>query len=328
MDNTIQLRIEASCFYNLKSPHKLAEYLGISFLQLQGLAAGGRNNYHQFESGKRWIETPLPTLKRTQRRIHDLLTRVPPPEFLFSAYRNRSSVKNAEVHSFGVPMAKLDIRHYFPSTDGNRVFELFNSTFQTSHSVAVILRKLCTITGTQGASHCHLPTGGVTSPILSYFCYREMFESLSQLAIRQELALSVFADDITFSGKTASAATLSQARRILAAHGLVSNSRKEKVWSSRHGNKLVTGALITPKGLRVPFERKQKIQELKESLKIATKARVRAKLYQQLHGSLSSAGQIEPRFLVGAKCLLQEWKGDKPAWAAHTRARGAVGNGH
>lgn len=315
----IQTRIEASCFYNLKSPHKLADLLGITHAQLEDFCEAGSKNYKQFEASDRWIETPKLPLKRVQRRIHQLLTRIPPPEFLFSAYPKRSSVANADCHHPNAPMVKMDIRRFYPSTNGGLVFDLFIGTFRCAPHVAASLRKLCTISGTPNSLRCHLPTGGVTSPILSYFCYRKMFAALNELAASNNLQFSIFADDITFSGKNADHVILSRARAILAEHGLLSKSKKEKVWSSKHGNKLVTGVLVTPKGLRVPFPRKQSIAELNEALRRAVDPLDRAKLYQRLHGSLASAGQIEPRFMVGARCVLDQWKADGSAWNAHTR---------
>lgn len=204
--------IEKSCFFRLKSPYKLAELLKITQPQLKGLCSDSNGNYEQFESGDRWIETPRTLLKKVQRRIHELLVRIPPPDFLSSAYRGRSAITNAAVHRDGGFFAKLDIRGFYRSSRGSLIYDLFRDTFQCSPCVATYLRKLCSISGTINANRAHLPTGGVTSPILAYFCYRQMFLELEAFARERGLKYSVFADDITFSGPSGDHSIISAAK--------------------------------------------------------------------------------------------------------------------
>ncbi len=309
-------RIKASCFYRLRSPHKLAEILDVTYEQLSGLCDAGSANYVQFFAGDRWIETPKTLLKRRQRRIHDLLSRIPAPEYLHSAYKGESAILNAASHRPGVPMIKLDIRRFFPSSDGRRVFDLFAGKFETSPDVASRIWRLCTIKGTRNAIRSHLPTGAPTSPILAFFIYEEMFASIEAIAREFGLTLSVFADDIALSGAQADRAR-KRVRAVIEDFGLVSHRKKEKFWPANYGSKVVTGALVTPKGLRVPLSRKQNIARFKELLRRAITPMDRAKAYQRLYGALNSAGLIESRFAVGARCVLTEWQRDSQAWQIH-----------
>ena len=311
-------------FYGLRSPNRLASLLGISREALEKLAAAGSENYRQFERNERWIETPKPELKKVQRQIHLRLSRYEAPAYLFSGFKNRSAVGNAYIHLENAKsmMVKLDIRKFYPSSNGRLVYSFFHDDLHCSSEVASILWKLCTIKDTKNSDRSHLPTGGVTSPILAYFCYHSLFEEMAALAAQRNLVLSVMADDITCSGDGDGQEIRKLATQTIQKYGLQSNFKKQKVWGKNQNNKLVTGALVTPKGLRVPLSRKLAIKKVRMGLESTKDPKKRAKLYQCLHGSLASAGQIEERFGVGARCILVEWKKDAGAWHEHLRMSG------
>ncbi len=311
-------------FYGLSSPNRLATLLGVSREVLERLAGAGSDNYRQFEQNDRWIETPKPELKKVQRQIHQRLSRYEAPAYLFSGFKKRSAVGNAQIHLENARsvMVKLDIRKFYPSSDGRLVYSFFHDDLHCSPEVASILWKLCTIKKTQNSDHSHLPTGGVTSPILAYFCYRALFEELAALAVQRNMTFSAMADDITFSGDGDGQEIRKLAAATIQKHGLRSNFKKQKVWGRSQNNKLVTGALVTPKGLRVPLPRKLAIKKLRLALESTKDDKKRAKIYQCLHGSLASAGQIEDRFGVGARCILTEWKKETAVWREHLRMSG------
>lgn len=311
-------------FYGLRSPNRLASLLGVSREVLERLASAGSENYRQFEQNDRWIETPKPELKKVQRQIHLRLSRSEAPAYLFSGFKKRSAVGNAHIHLENAKsvMVKLDIRKFYPSSNGRLVYSFFHDDLHCSSEVASILWKLCTIKNTQNSEHSHLPTGGVTSPILAYFCYHSLFEELAALAAQRNLTFSVMADDITFSGYGDGQEIRKLAALAIQSYGLRSNFKKQKVWGRNQNNKLVTGAFVTPKGLRVPLSRKLAIKKLRIELESTKDTKKRAKLYQCLHGSLASAGQIEERFGVGARCVLTEWKKDVGVWQEHLKMSG------
>jgi RNA-directed DNA polymerase len=308
-----------SALYRLRSTRKLAELLRVDMDQLEYSANSGLAGYAKpFPVNGRYIETPLAPLKRIQRRIHDLLSRVPPPDYVFSGYKGRSAISNAAYHLENARtwIAKLDVRQFYPSSQGRLVYELFLNDFECSSDVATILMKLCTIRGTIVAQRPHLPTGGVTSPILAYLCYWRLFEELNALALTCGAKFSIMADDITFSGLPEGHRILNLAQEAINKHGLRVNHKKLRNWSPSHHNKLVTGVNITPKGLRVPKRRKDRVRDLNLQLKRTQSVVSLNKTYEQLHGMLSFCGQIEGRFSVGSRYVLQEWKLN-PAWEVH-----------
>lgn len=286
--------------------------------ELRKLCEDADTNYRQFDMDGRWIETPKKDLKAVQAKIHKFLSRLEPPPFLFSGYKGRSAVKNAEYHadSATAPMIKLDVRKFYPSCRGGKVFAFFTEQMHCAPHIGGMLTRLCTIGATKNSSQRHLPTGGTTSAILAYQAYRQMFASMDAFCKERNLKLSVLADDITISGTRAIEA-LAPVKAMLEAEGLHANWKKQKVWPATHNQKLVTGSVLTPKGLRVPLKLKQNITGLRQKLEGATCSKERAKLYQRWVGSLASAGQIESRFADGARMGLKEWRDDTAAWQSH-----------
>lgn len=311
--------LSQSALYKVTTRRRLAEVLLVDRADLENLATRGQENYRQYKQrpkpGKtpRWIETPTPELKRVQRRIHDLLARIAPPDFMFSGFPRRSAVQNAKRHSAADRMVKLDIASFYPSSDGRRVFTFFVEDMLCTDDVAGILTDLTTISVTTASDHAHLPTGGVTSPILAYYAYRSMFDELLQLATDRNVQMTVIMDDITFSGSGADHTLLSAARQVVRRHNLESKRKKERVWGAAR-TKTVTGVVLTTQGARLPNSRRARIHGLQQELRETQDPLQRAKLYQRLGGALFSAAQIEEQFLQQGKAVYQLWRKDDPAW--------------
>ncbi len=319
------LALNQCALFKVRSPRHLAEVLRLECADLKGLASHGKQNYrlHLREMGgdkpPRLIEGPSEPLKRVQRRIHKLLAQILPPEFLYSGVRGRSAFTNALRHSAShatsVPMVKLDITKFYPSSDGWRVQRFFFQTMQCSSEVAELLGDLTTIPPTSVSDHDHLPTGGVTSQILAYYGYQEMFEALSSLAEQRGVVLGVLVDDVAFSGHGATRGLLNEARVIIQRFGLRSKRSKEKVWHLQDA-KLITGVILTKAGARLPNSRRQAIHQLYHSLHAARLPEDRAILAQRLLGALYSAGQIEDAFMRQGHALHRRLEADKPTWDA------------
>lgn len=311
-------------FWQVKSIHLLADLLGLSVDDLRWLASKGSKNFKQYPDKKsgRWIETPHPLLKKVQKRIHRLLARLEPPSFLFSGFPRRSAVGNARHHRGDVDLIKLDIRKFYPRSDGRRVYRLFAEDLGCAEDVASILWRLCTIRDRENEWKTHLPTGGVTSPILAYYSYIDLFEELEKLAVDHDLTLSVLQDDVTLSGNAASWEILKKAESLISSHGLQSNLRKRMLLRSSHPQRHITGVQLSSKGYRVPTSLRSKIKKLEGDLAHEVKASERVTLFRQLCGCLASAGQIEPRFHSWRKRVTHQWKMDAQAWEIHCKSSG------
>ena len=316
---------DQSPLFKVTSPRKLAGVLGLTTIELERMAACGADNYRQFSQktkpGKapRWIETPKRHLYPVQRRIHDLLARISPPDFLYSGFPRRSAVQNANQHAPRTRVVKLDIKSFYPSSDGVQVFHFFVNDMKCAEDVAAILMKLTTMPANEKIPHRHLPTGGVTSPILAYYAYRPMFDEFTALASERGLRMTVMVDDITFSGERADHILLREARDILFGHGLESKRSKERVFAARR-NKIVTGVVLTNQGPRLPNDRRERIDKFWREVQTEKKPVEQAKLYQRLSGATFSAAQIEPQFQQQGLLAQQLWRNDAAAW----RERGGL----
>src|ERR1700730_5919784 len=88
--------LEQSPFYKLMTRQKLATVLGVELKEINALRRAA-DNFIRFTSDTgRDIQWPKPRLRRIQKRVADLLSRIEPPEFLHSAIRGRSYITNAK----------------------------------------------------------------------------------------------------------------------------------------------------------------------------------------------------------------------------------------
>lgn len=331
-DRSLQ-KLENTAFWKLESKRKLAKYLGLpSVAELVALASAGNSNFRCYLDKKvgRYIETPKPLLRSVQRRIHKLLCKAGPPDFLHSAFPGRSAITNAKAHMATSRLIKLDIRKFYPSSDGRKVFQFFYERLHCSSDVSTILWQLCTIREHQTEKNwrTHIPTGGVTSPILSYYAYMAMFEELASLALDSSLTFSVLADDITFSGQGANKAIRVSAEAIIRAHGLTPNWKKGRVVDANSSQKYITGVHLTEGGYRIPRKQWTKESEINESVVAEKNPLMRAKLYQKQTGLLFAAGQIDEKIIPKARAVLARWRNDQPAWEAHQKISSRRRKGH
>lgn len=287
--------LNQSPLYRLQRRKALGELLGMTLEELETLANSALAEYRCFERviprvGKepkrRWIEWPQGRLRQVQRRLAKLLDRIEPPPYIHSGFRGRSYLTNARQHRHDVRVAKIDIRTFFPSASARHVHLCFEKGFQCSPDVAAILTKLTTISG-------HLPTGGNTSSIISFYAYKSMFDEIHETAIARGLVMSCCVDDMTFSGDAAGNGFLNEVRTIVARHGL--KTHKRHCFEPRQ-TKVVTGLALTPQGIRLPNARRKKLHETFDTFDKEPDWKKKVKLGEQLVGRTTEAAQIEEQF--------------------------------
>lgn len=282
--------LDQSPFYKLKSRAKLAELLGISFPDLNRIAAAQDAFYNRFPKivgeKQRIIERPKPQLRQIQRRLVQLLNRIQPPTYIHSGFRGRSYITNARQHNCNSCLVKIDIRKFFPSAYAGYVFRAFQDMFQCSPDVAAVIMRLTTAFG-------HIPTGGNSSTIIAFFAFKPMFDEIYELAQKQGLVMSCCVDDMTFSGAAATSRFLNEVRRIVQRYGLKTHKRH---CFKPNQAKIVTGVALTPKGIRLPNARRKKLHDALTSLERESDPFMKIKLAEELLGRATEAAQIEERF--------------------------------
>ena len=258
-------------------------------------------HYKQFyqigKSGKpRLIEQPIGVLDQVHSRIASLLVRVAPPEYMHSGIKKRSHVTNAKCHS-ETPgrMLTTDLKAFFPSTAKNKIFCFFHVKMKTSSDVADLLSEICT------CNH-HIPTGSRLSMPLALWANIDMFNELDRVAKSLNIKMTVFVDDITFSGENVNKLFLSTISKIILRNGHIPHPEKTVLYSA-HGAKLVTGVVLKNNQLLIKNEQHQKIYQDIEQLKAFKYSQPPHSLKERLLGRLHSLSLIDPRLKDKARSI-------------------------
>lgn len=284
------LPIERSEFYRLGTKKDLATLLGFSVPQLRNLSKD--DNYRPWpkngENGKiRVIEEPLPELAQLQKRAHRLLRKVETPTWLMSGKRGVRPQDNAMTHAQGIYIINIDIESFFQSTKREFVYRCFQNDFKIRNDVASMLADLLTYEG-------HIPTGTATSQLMAFWAYRRTFERIHSLCKSQDITMTLWVDDITFSrGRPFPKGWVRTLLRIFRSVDLSLKSSKTKRYGPREF-KVVTGSVIAPTGeLRVRNAKRHEILLMLGSRRIEELSLDEAR---SLLGRLTSQRQNEPAF--------------------------------
>lgn len=276
--------------YRMQSRKKLAAELFNVDLALLERLAGNSTNFRVFHivqgEKRRQVETPKPILERLHRRLFTLLERIEKPTYLQSGIKGRSYITNAKVHVGLVPMVKLDIKKFYPSVDGARVYRFLHDVMHCSPDVAGLLTRLCVYED-------HVPTGSCVSQLLAFFAARPLFDALSALAEGRGIRFTLYVDDMTFSGAGATPAFLWEVKQLVHSHGL--EYHKDQSYTA-DSQKVVTGVLVDESGIAVMPSKEFDIWQKSQSLGSGDLAERRAAI-ESLLGSVVAAGQIEQRLL-------------------------------
>ncbi|MEL6663017.1 MAG: reverse transcriptase family protein [Pseudomonadota bacterium] len=280
-------QLNQSCLYKRRNRRKLAKILHLSRNALEALAQT-EGRYQSWEEdkksgGKRRIDAPHDNLKAVQKRIANLLQRVTPPDYLMAPVKRRSYVSNAAVHIGSRAFRLLDIEDFFPSCRDHRVYWFFHSIMQCSSDVAALLTKLTTFRGA-------LPQGSPCSPILAYYAYVDMWEEINAIAVAADCKLSLYADDITISGKTVYEKDVWAIKQCLFRFGHRYSERKERALIDRPAD--ITGVIVSGDELLLPNRQHKELARVARAFDKAKDARERTYLGRQMRGRTAQAGQI------------------------------------
>jgi hypothetical protein len=265
-----------------KTEEECARGLGLTLRRLLWLAdPTGRNPWQADErfrtysyrwvakprGGSRLLEIPSPLLRRTQRRLHDLLLKHVPAHPAAHGFRpGRSAVTNAVEHCGRAVVLRFDLTDFFPSIPAGRVFGLFR-TLGYPEPVVRLLASLCTVRlprpawatrpnpARDGSDYPkwvrlnarHLPQGAPTSPAVANLVAYRLDRRLAALAEACGATYTRYADDFTFSGgeelRRASRRFGRRALLIAAEEGFCVNRGKSRTLT-RAARQAVTGLVV------------------------------------------------------------------------------------
>ncbi|NOH25695.1 reverse transcriptase family protein [Vibrio europaeus] len=290
-----------SPFYKLRTKKKLAELIGFPLIELQKLRSH-IGHYIEFEEEgkkgkKRKIQQPINEMDRVHTRIASLICRIDVPNYLHSGRKGFSNVSNAKAHLDSSKLMATDVKSFFPSTTRRMIFSFFYSVMQCSPDVSDILADICTI-------HGHLPTGSRISMPIAFWASCRLFEELDSLSKHHDVKMTLYVDDLTFSGANVNRLFKTTVRKIIERHGHTMHPTKTKLYDE-HQPKLITGVVVDNGVLRVRNQqRKQLITDFAcwDLVKDVENASL-LPCTNSLIGRLQSMGMIDGAFKERAKTV-------------------------
>ncbi len=289
--------IADSPLFRLRSKRKLAALLGGTTSSVCSTASKPQYSVFDIKKGQktREIQAPVLQLNKLHTRIASLLARIKTPDFVHSGVKGRSNVTNALSHSGDVPLLTMDIESFYPSVSQKSVYHLFRDTFEMSADAAGLLANLCTYDG-------HVPTGSRLSMLLAYWCNHKLFSKLNKLSKDRSITMTLFVDDLTFSGSRVNREFKNAVSTEIARARLTVNNKKTKLYDAARP-KLVTGAVLTREKAVVRNKHRKAIHADIVSIRSSADEKEKEKLLNKVRGRLVAASQIEASYKDYARNL-------------------------
>ena len=299
----------ASPFFRLRTKAKLAELLGVSRSALLQTVASkeAAGVYREWETRPKYPNSRHPVLKHKARRIQqptgdlrelqdrlcELLARIDLPDYLHSARKGRSYRSNAIAHKGPGSAFRIDIKKFYESAQDRYVQRFFLDVMQCSPDVAHILTEVACF-------RRRLPTGSPLSPLISFLAYAPMFNRLNAIATSVGARMTVYVDDVVFSGISVSGDLIPPCMAIFREFELIGH---KVAFFSGAEEKVITGLAVTASGLGITNKRRRKIRALMEERQRATDPAERKLYSNSLIGLLRESSSIEPSFLALARTV-------------------------
>ena len=292
--------IDQCALYKLKGHGQLEKLLNKTELQLTKLTSDSnyRVELKNFKNKKsRIIQTPKSALFYVQTRVASLLARIITPDYLHSGVKKRSHVTNARNHIGKHSVLTLDITNYYESTTKNSVYWFFHHKLKMTSDIAGLLSEICTYNE-------YIPTGSPLSGILAYWASNKMFDRLNTFAERKNIRMTVFVDDITFSGTGIDKAFKNDVIKIIEGCGYKIKSSKTRLFKPT-APKTVTGVILKNNSMYVKNKQLHNINMLRKAIEKESSIETKLLVKKQI-GHLFSAGQINDHHKkIGAMLRLE-----------------------
>ncbi len=203
----------------------------------------------------RHIQEPNVTLKPIHRKIHLLLSEIVPPDYLFSKKKS-SCVLNAKAHAdcHGSTL-NIDLENFFPSTSRTHVQNFFGYFLQYPRDVAEFMASICTVNN-------QIPIGSPLSSILAFWSNKPMFDELDRLAASRKIKMTVYVDDISFTGVAVNDSFKNKIQVIINSYKHQINPNKIKFFGEKI--KFINGISISKNGLSPSNQLSNEIRKLKK----------------------------------------------------------------
>lgn len=229
--------LNQSPLYKLKNKKKLAELLNLELSEIKDIVLK-KDVYYKcyYNEDNRYIEEPILLMYEVHNKLASFFSRISTPSYMHFAKKSCSNITNANVHRDAKNVVTFDIKSYYHNVTEEKIRQFFLRQLECSLDVAYLLSQLCTYNG-------HIPTGSQVSVYLCNLANIKMFNELNNIAKSNSLNFTVFADDITISGKNAHQGVLNTMRKVLEKYNYEIKKEKTKIYKTNQ-TPIVTGIAL------------------------------------------------------------------------------------
>lgn len=278
-----QYPIDQSPLYKLLGIKQLELLIGVEVNRFDKLLKDG--SYRTWvNDNDREIQHPLGLLSQVHGKIAKYLSKIETPDYV-NHKKGRSHVSNASEHTGYHSVAKTDISNYYPSITRAMLKSMFIKQFKCAVDVAGLLADICTF------QKNHLATGSPVSGYLAFWASKDMFDKVYALSKRKGCVFTLYVDDLTISGDTATKALLKEVRALVKTTGLKTKDTKSKTFAP-HGTKIITGVVVKGNECLLPNKRHKEIADNRTAIESAQQEVQKEALKRSLKGRLMAAKQI------------------------------------
>lgn len=299
-------QIHDSPLYKLKTKKKLCTLLCLSKDDTK-TAMQDNNNYVVYDAkdkngnGKsRNIQYPNERHQKIHYRIANLLTCIQLPKYVHSGRKKHSYITNAKQHLGDKKVLTTDIKSFYQSTTRHKVFCFFLNIMKCEPDIADILSHICTY-------NQHIPTGSQLSTPLAFWSNFRMFNELETLCIKHNAIMSVYVDDIIFSGDAVNRLFRSTITKIIDSNGHKAHPKKTMMFEKKD-RKPITGTVINGETIDLQNKHYKKIRELRRDLKSNPDIDIKTKLIVQLTGLVNAFSIIAPKLKKNIKKQINKYE--------------------
>lgn len=287
------IEITKSPLYGLSCINDLLQILGVLNLE-EFKSICNASNYNVYQKIKivdgkkkiRTVEAPNKNLKKIQKKFNKYLQQILTPEYVNAGRKDMSYIKNAMEHIEGNYMLCTDIKKFFPHTNERYLIDFLKNDLKISDEIISLLVELLIYDK-------HLPTGAPSSPLLTFWCYRNTFNNIYEFSKSLNIKMTLYVDDMTFSSKAQTSRKLLPLIEIeLQKVGLKLHRDKIKRFNKK-SFKHVTGVCIDKKHkLRVPNQQRE---EFINMIKGRDLAALNQQEFKRVIGQIQAMQLIEPK---------------------------------
>lgn len=261
-----ELELLNSPLFHITSKKRLAILLCSSVKELNHICRSKTQMYQCFNQKQtdnngnvikvRPIQDPHERLKQIHSKIGKFLGNLKAPDYLHSK-RSKSAISNAKAHVGlkGLTL-NIDITDFYPSTSKAKVQAFFGYTLQYPTDIAKYISEICTVNN-------YLPTGSPLSSALAFWANKAMFDEIYRIAKSRSITMTVYVDDISFTGKAVNEKFLEKIIQIIEKYH--HKIKKEKIkFFPENGVKFVTGVAIVNGNLQPAHRHFRDIRHLQK----------------------------------------------------------------